>query len=325
MKSSKIVIAKELSLFEKKFNDTIEKTELPEEIISYIKKSQGKRLRPILTILITKIFTNKIDIFTYRSAILVELIHFSSLLHDDVIDDAKFRRKNKTINILYDDKTAILLGDYLFSFALKSASEYHYDYLINVMANAIKDLSLGELLELEISKNNNFDENKYIETIKLKTASLISSCFEIACYTSKIDKTKSQKIKQIGINFGLFFQIVDDILDYVGTDTGKTVGIDVKNCKITLPIILALKNMSPTVQNNFKKLWTESRTDDICEKITDTVISYKGIEESKLRAAQLLTSIISDMELYFPKNSNRDFLISTILNYSSRSNINPIK
>lgn len=320
MNINQLIIANEIKKFEKNFIDTLNATELPLEIVSYIKQSQGKKLRPLLTILITKIF-DKVDIFTYRAAVLIELIHFSSLLHDDVIDNAKFRRKKNTINSIYGDKTAILSGDYLFSFALKLASDYQYDSLINVIANAIKDLSLGELLELENSKNANFDEKKYFETVKLKTASLIASCFEIACLSSKNDKNKTEKIKEIGFNFGLLFQILDDIMDYVGKNTGKLIGIDIENNKITLPLILALNNMNPDEKKSFLLLWFDKKDKENIEKIINNVINFNGIKDSEEKARQLLMKIISDIKTHFPKNKYSEFLISTILNHCSSSNI----
>lgn len=255
-------------------------SEFPQHIFQYILSSKGKQIRPLLTFLSANLFGDN-NSTTQTAALIIELMHSASLLHDDVIDEAKIRRGIATINHKWDNKTAIMAGDFIFALAMKIATERNEHKLFDIISKAVMDLSLGEIKETEFSNNFSPDIHQYLEIIYLKTASLIACCFECGSFSVGASIENINLAKEFGKIFGLIFQIKDDILDYCGTNTGKEKGIDIKGKKLTLPLILAYQNMDINLQKQIKTIWNQTykSVEDI-NFIINKTIEFQGITKS---------------------------------------------
>ena len=243
-KKIKNPISQELKIFEKQFFSSVSsKIRLLDLILKYILKRKGKQIRPILVILFSKMFTNgKVSSKTYRAANLVELIHSASLIHDDIVDDSNIRRKFLTINALWKNKISVLVGDFFLSKALLlSTQNKDYD-LLDQVSNAVKEISEGELFQIQKSRSFNITEEDYIMLITKKTASLFSCCCMLGLISSGIEKNKN--VENFGLYLGIIFQIKDDLFDYSKKRIGKPTKDDLKSQKITLPLIYAIKKAS---------------------------------------------------------------------------------
>ncbi|MCT4622345.1 MAG: polyprenyl synthetase family protein [Schleiferiaceae bacterium] len=235
-------ISHEMEAFEPKFKQALAtKVPLLDKITHYIVKRKGKQLRPMLVFLSAKL-VGEVNESTYRGASLVELMHTATLVHDDVVDDANLRRGFFSINALWKNKVAILVGDFLLSKVLLLAVENKEHELLEIVATAVREMSEGELLQIEKARRLDITEDIYFEIIRQKTASLISSCCGAGAASVTDDKTTVNKLKEFGNLLGIAFQIKDDLFDYQLTNqTGKPSGIDIKEQKMTLPLIFALQ------------------------------------------------------------------------------------
>jgi octaprenyl-diphosphate synthase len=214
-----------------------------DEVAKYLVRHKGKQLRPMLTIVAAKTIGQPTQ-GSYMAAVVVELLHTATLVHDDVVDEAELRRGFPTINKIWKNKISILMGDYLLAKSLIIATEIGNIELMNVIANVAKSMSKGELLQIQKARKLNITEEEYFQLIKDKTASLISACCEIGAMTTSASDEDREKLKNFGMNLGIAFQIKDDLLDYqskVGV-LGKPVGHDLKDKKITLPLLYAFQN-----------------------------------------------------------------------------------
>ena len=253
-KKIKNPISKELKIFEKQFfNSVSSKVKLLDLILSYILKRKGKQIRPILVILFSKMFSNrKVSSKTYRAANLVELIHSASLIHDDVVDDSNIRRKFLTINALWKNKISVLVGDFFLSKALLlSTQNKDYD-LLDQVSNAVKEISEGELFQIQKSRSFNITEEEYITLITKKTASLFSCCCLVGLISSGNEKTKN--VENFGLYLGIIFQIKDDLFDYSKKRIGKPTKNDLKSQKITLPLIYSIKKASQADRRSMRSI-----------------------------------------------------------------------
>jgi octaprenyl-diphosphate synthase len=234
-------ILKEMEAFEPKFKKALASTvPLLDRITHYIVKRKGKQLRPMLVFLSAKL-VGEVNESTYRGASLVELMHTATLVHDDVVDDANLRRGFFSINALWKNKVAILVGDFLLSKVLLMAVENKEHQLLEIVATAVREMSEGELLQIEKARRLDIDEEIYFEIIRQKTASLISSCCGVGAASVSSNEEIIEKLKVFGNLLGIAFQIKDDLFDYQLTNqTGKPSGIDIKEQKMTLPLIYAL-------------------------------------------------------------------------------------
>jgi octaprenyl-diphosphate synthase len=213
---------------------------LLDKITKYILRQKGKQIRPVLVLLSAKMF-GPIQESTYRAASLVELLHTSTLIHDDVVDTADMRRGIPAINALWKNKVAVLVGDYLLARGLLLSLDYkEYEYL-HILSEAVKRMSEGELLQIEKTRFLDIDEETYFRIISDKTASLISTACKLGASSATTDQDSIQHLYDYGEALGIAFQIQDDILDYQGEKTGKPIGGDIKEKKITLPLIHALE------------------------------------------------------------------------------------
>lgn len=243
-KKIKNPISQELKIFEKQFFSSVSsKIRLLDLILKYVLKRKGKQIRPILVILFSKMFSNgKVSSKTYRAANLVELIHSASLIHDDIVDDSNIRRKFLTINALWKNKISVLVGDFFLSKALLiSTQNKDYD-LLDQVSNAVKEISEGELFQIQKSRSFNITEEDYIMLITKKTASLFSCCCMLGLISSGSEKNKN--VENFGLYLGIIFQIKDDLFDYSKKRIGKPTKDDLKSQKITLPLIYAIKKAS---------------------------------------------------------------------------------
>lgn len=242
-------IAADLEAFEKKFRQSM-KSNVPllDTIMTYIVKRKGKQIRPMFVFLTAKLFSGVTDT-THRAASLIELLHTATLVHDDVVDDSDERRGFFSINALWKNKIAVLVGDYLLSRGLL-LSVKHKDYnLLEIVSNSVKEMSEGELLQIEKSRNLNLSEDVYYDIIRKKTASLIASCCATGAASSGATLEQIEQMRLFGEKIGIAFQIKDDLLDYNDDDIGKPHGIDIKEKKLTLPIIYTINNADKPTRN----------------------------------------------------------------------------
>ena len=237
------IIGEELITFEKKFAGSVKSnTPLLDRIMKYIIKRKGKQLRPMFVFLSAKLHGD-INESTYRAAALVELLHTATLVHDDVVDESLERRGFFSINAIWKNKIAVLVGDYLLSKGLLlSTSNDDFEHL-HILSEAVKQMSEGELLQIEKSRTLNLEDSIYFEIIKNKTASLLSSACAVGAYSTSKDKTVTEKMKLFGEKAGIAFQIKDDLFDYGKEDIGKPTGNDIKEKKLTLPLIYTLNKI----------------------------------------------------------------------------------
>lgn len=236
-------IQSHLEVFEKKFRDSM-KSSVPllDIITRYIIKRKGKQMRPMFVFLSAGI-CGKINESTYTAASLIELLHTATLVHDDVVDDSNKRRGFFSINALWKNKIAVLVGDYLLSRGLLLSLDNNEFDLLKIVSNATKEMSEGELLQIEKARKLDIKEDIYFKIIRKKTASLIASCCASGASSVGSDKDTIEKMKQFGENVGIAFQIKDDLFDYeTSNSTGKPNGIDIKEQKMTLPLIYLLNN-----------------------------------------------------------------------------------
>jgi octaprenyl-diphosphate synthase len=213
------------------------------DILKYLFNKRGKQIRPIFVILSSGI-CNNINEKTYKAAALIELLHTATLVHDDIVDDADYRRGQFTINALWKNKAAVLLGDYLLAKGLLTALDNNYIELLKLVADATRKMSEGELLQIQTAKKRNITEDTYFKIIEYKTASLFSVCFKGGAFISGADNKTQEIMSQIGLYAGMAFQIKDDIIDLEPQNSEKPSFIDLKEQKITLPVIHALNNSS---------------------------------------------------------------------------------
>lgn len=241
----KAPIAGEMKEFESWFKDSM-KSSVPllDKIMYYIIKRKGKQLRPMFVFLSAALFRKPTDA-TFTGASLIELLHTATLVHDDVVDDAHRRRGFFSINALWKNKIAVLVGDYLLSRGLLLAVDNGQFDMLRIVSNSVREMSEGELLQMEKTRKMDIEESVYYDIIRKKTATLIAACCACGAASVGEDKETVEKLHKFGILVGMAFQIKDDLFDYgTSEDIGKPTGIDIKEKKLTLPIIYTLHQCS---------------------------------------------------------------------------------
>jgi octaprenyl-diphosphate synthase len=234
------IIEAELIEFERKFRQAV-KSQAPllDRITHYIINRKGKQLRPRFVLLSAKMF-GAISEKSYRAASLVELLHTATLVHDDVVDESMERRGFFSINALWKNKVAVLVGDYLLSKGLLLSLDNGDHEILSILSTAVRKMSEGELLQIEKSRKLNLKEDIYLEIIRNKTASLLASACAAGAWSTSLDQGITEKMRHFGETVGMAFQIKDDLFDYGAEDVGKPTGNDIKEKKLTLPLIYAL-------------------------------------------------------------------------------------
>ncbi len=237
-------IRQELQLFEQKFRQSVKSNvALLDRVMYYIVKRKGKQVRPMFVLLSAQL-CGKIGEPTYIAASLIELLHTATLVHDDVVDDAYQRRGFFSINHLWKNKIAVLVGDYLLSRGLLLSLEHNQHRILSITSTAVREMAEGELLQMEKARKLDIDESVYFDIIRRKTASLIAASCSAGAASSTDDEQLIEKLRRFGELIGIAFQIKDDLMDYGTADIGKPTGIDIKERKMTLPLIHALSKSS---------------------------------------------------------------------------------
>ncbi len=276
----KEVIKEDLKSFDKDFAQVMKsKVPLLDIITKYQLRRKGKQIRPILVFLSAKTISSPNEA-TSVAASLIELLHTATLVHDDVVDDALERRGFLSINALWRSKVAVLLGDYLLSRGLLLTVEKKKYELLEIVSEAVKEMSEGELMQIQKTRKLNITEEEYFDIITKKTATLLAACTACGARSVTTDPTEINKMKSIGINLGIAFQIKDDLFDYEkNTSTGKPKGNDIKEKKLTLPLISALSNAPATERTKIIRLINKSAgKKNTYITVIDFVHKYKGVE-----------------------------------------------
>lgn len=308
MKKANQLIAAELSEFERHFKAAVKsKVPLLDRIMQYIVKRKGKQLRPMFVMLSARL-GGAVNEKTYRAASLVELLHTATLVHDDVVDDAHERRGFFSINALWKNKVAVLVGDYLLSKGLLLSINNGDFRILQILSTAVKQMSEGELLQMEKSRSLNLDEEVYYDIIKGKTASLLSSaCGAGACSTFGQEED-IQRLESFGEKVGMAFQIKDDLFDYGAANIGKPTGNDIKEKKLTLPLIYTLNNTTPDIRRKIIYIVKNQNTrKDKIKYVIDTVREAGGIDYATEKMNQFRDEAL-ELLFHYPASEVRDAL-----------------
>ncbi|MBK7347230.1 MAG: polyprenyl synthetase family protein [Chitinophagaceae bacterium] len=308
MKFSANIIEAELKTFESRFSGAV-KSDVPllDTIMKYIIRRKGKQLRPMFVLLSAKLH-GEVNERSYRAAALVEMLHTATLVHDDVVDESMERRGFFSINAIWKNKIAVLVGDYLLSKGLLLATTNEDIQLLHILSEAVKQMSEGELLQIEKSRKLNLEEQVYFEIIKNKTASLLSSACAAGAWSTTQDKTITEKMKIFGKKTGIAFQIKDDLFDYGNQDIGKPTGNDIKEKKLTLPLIYTLNKVDkPTKRQIINIIKNENKNTSKVKEVIAIVQQTGGISyaEQKMNAYKLEALDILNQ---FPQGEVRDTL-----------------
>lgn len=312
----KFPIKKEMELFEGKFLKSMNSNvPLLNRITHYVVNRKGKQMRPMFVFLTAKMLSNgKINEKVFRAASVIELIHTATLVHDDVVDSSNMRRGFFSLNALWKNKIAVLVGDFLLSKGMLLCIDNDDFDLLKLISKSVKDMSQGELLQIEKARRLDIDEETYFEIVRKKTASLISSCCALGAAASGVSENKIDKLASFGEKIGVAFQLKDDLFDYGDKKIGKPLGIDLKEKKLTLPIIYSLNNSS-----NSKKRWLinciKNHNND--KKVIQEVILYVketgGIDYTISKLKLFQKEALKDL-YEFPDNQYKESLIE-LVNY----------
>ena len=286
----KLPIEKEMELFEKKFsNSMISKVSLLNKITHYVVNRKGKQMRPMFVFLIAKMNNQgAVNERTYRGASVIELIHTATLVHDDVVDDSDRRRGFFSVNALWKNKIAVLVGDFLLSKGLLLSIDNDDFDLLKIISVAVREMSEGELLQIEKARNLDITEAIYFEIIRQKTATLIAACCAMGAKSVHASEDKVEAMRSFGELIGIAFQIKDDLFDYSDQAIGKPTGIDIKEQKMTLPLIYAINNASSK-----DKSWL--------------INSVKNHNKDKNRVKQVIAYVKSNGGLDYAQQQMKDY------------------
>ena len=275
----KKVIDPELNEFEIRFKESLKgNTPLLDIIMRYIVSRKGKQMRPMFVFLSAKL-VGETNEATYVAASLVELLHTATLVHDDVVDDSPQRRGFFSINALWNKKIAVLVGDYLLSKGLLLATGNSEFRQLQILSDAVKQMSEGELLQIQKTRKLNFDEAVYFDIIRGKTASLLSSACAAGAYSTSNDEKITAQMKLFGEKVGIAFQIKDDLFDYGSDNIGKPTGNDIREKKLTLPLIYTLNNADRQTQRQLVYIMkNENKNPGKIKQVIDTVNQSGGIK-----------------------------------------------
>lgn len=306
-------VAEEMKTFQKTFRGAIHSdVKLLNLVSSYILRNKGKQMRPLFVFLTAKM-TGKITESTYTAASLIELMHTATLIHDDVVDESYERRGLFSMNAIWRSKLSVLMGDYFLARGLMLASRRRDHDLLDIVADAVNQMSEGELLQLQKSRKLNIDTASYYEVIRKKTATLIAACTASGAKSSGASQEEIDKVYQMGIDIGMAFQIKDDLFDYQPRGiTGKPAGNDLKEKKFTLPLIYAMEQSSRSEKRSILKLIRNgSMSSDKITQVVDFVNAHDGLTfaeqkmyEFKAKAEEVLN--------HFPDSPSRQSLLDLV-------------
>ncbi len=311
----KLPIAREMEEFEIRFREDM-KSDVPllDKITHYILKRKGKQLRPMFVFL-SAASCHQITESTFRAASLIELLHTATLVHDDVVDDSYERRGFLSLNALWKNKIAVLVGDYLLSRGLLLAVNKDESELLKIVSTAVREMSEGELLQIEKARRLDITEEIYFNIIRQKTASLIAACCASGAASAGGDKKMIEFFRTFGEKTGIAFQLKDDLLDYSSGDIGKPTGIDLKEKKMTLPVIHALQKASKTDKRKaIDIIKNHSDQSDKTAWVVDMVISSGGLDYASRKMTEIrdhCLTMIGELKNSQATNSLRELVLFT--------------
>lgn len=307
----------ELKAFNHHFSKSLKsKVGLVDLVTKYILKQKGKKIRPLLVLLSANL-CGTISERTYRGATLVELLHTATLVHDDVVDNADKRRGFPSINAVWKNKIAVLMGDYLLARGLMiSVDGNDFDFL-KVITDTVKRMSEGELLQISKTRKLNIDEETYFRIISDKTASLLETCCKIGAQSATKDENKIEAMRRYGEYLGLAFQIRDDVLDFVGSSKllGKSPGADIKEKKLTLPLIHALKSSTEGERKHIISLVKESDKQENINEVINFINRYQGIEYAEAKAKEFSENAKLQLDKFDDSESKKS--LENLINFVS--------
>ena len=306
-------VSNELKEFSKTFKRYLRSDiRLVEFAIKFILSQKGKKIRPLLVLLTAKVSGGVVE-RSFRGASLVELLHTATLVHDDVVDKAEKRRGLPSLNKIWGNKISVLVGDFLLSKGLMISVENNDFDFLRTITDTVKKMSEGELLQIYKAKKLDIDEEAYFKIISYKTASLLSTCCEIGARSTTDNPDKIEALRNYGEYLGIAFQIQDDILDFIGKTKifGKVQGIDLKEKKITLPLIYALNNSNKDESKNIIKVLKKGVNEDGIQNIVSFVIKNGGIDYSK-NVAQEFTQKAKDCLNIFEDSESKTSLLKLV-------------
>ncbi|MCC6601427.1 MAG: polyprenyl synthetase family protein [Crocinitomicaceae bacterium] len=302
-------IAAEMREFEMYFREAMRsENKLLDRVTHYIIRRKGKQMRPMFVFLCSRMFGQATP-STYVAASLIELLHTATLVHDDVVDDAQIRRGFFSVNALWKNKIAVLIGDYLLARGLLMSVDNNEFKLLHIVSTAVREMSEGELLQQEKSRLLNISESVYFEIIRQKTASLIGACCAAGAAAANAGKEEMERMREFGIAVGTAFQIKDDLFDYgYGKDIGKATGIDIQEKKMTLPLIYALNNSDKSVRKRMIDTVKNHNThSDRVKELIKTVRDSGGIEYAAKKMEDFREKAL-EILFTFPQNEARNSL-----------------
>jgi octaprenyl-diphosphate synthase len=310
-------VKKEMAQFEAYFGKTMQ-SEIPllKIILNYIFRRKGKQMRPLLVFLSSKL-NGEISESTYVAATFIELLHTASIVHDDVVDDSRERRGALSVNALWNSKIAVLVGDYMLSKGLLIGIQKNRIDMLEIISEAVQSMSKGELLQLQKARKLNITEDDYFKIIKCKTAALIAACTACGARSVTDDMNVIQLMKDLGEKIGIAFQIRDDIFDYESNGlTGKPHGNDIKEKKITLPLIYALSRSSLVQRKQILYIiGKKNKSRDEIDKVIEFVRQNQGIESAILKMNYYRNQAFAILDTYPEsdvRTSLKDFVTYTV-------------
>lgn len=273
------MIDAELQTFDHFFKEAV-KTNAPllDRIMRYVVKRKGKQLRPLFVLLSAKL-CGSLNESSYRAATLVEILHTATLVHDDVVDDANERRGFFSVYALWKTKASVLIGDFLLAKGLLLSLENNDYKILHILSDAVKKMSEGELLQLEKARTFNIEESVYYEIIRSKTASLLASACAAGAWSTGKNDAETEQLRLFGENAGMAFQLKDDLFDYASNKIGKPTGNDIKEKKLTLPLIYTLQNCSKTEKREIINIIkNKNNSSSHVKKVAEIVSASGGIQ-----------------------------------------------
>ena len=311
------LIDNELKTFESRFKDAAKSNApLLDRIMRYVVKRKGKQLRPMFVLLSARL-CGSITESTYRAASFVEILHTATLVHDDVVDDAAERRGFFSVYALWKTKASVLIGDYLFAKGLLLTLENNDYKILHLISDAVKKISEGELLQLEKTRTLNIQEDVYYDIIRSKTASLLASACAAGAWSASNDDDKTERLRMFGEFVGMAFQIKDDLFDYASDKIGKPTGNDIKEKKLTLPVIYTLKNCNRETRREIIYIIKNKNNDPAAiKKVADIVTHSGGIQYATDKMNEFYNKA-KEILYSFPDSDSRkgmEDLISFVIN-----------
>ncbi|HLF14943.1 MAG TPA: polyprenyl synthetase family protein [Bacteroidota bacterium] len=298
-------VDRELDIFDDRLRDAMKsRVAFVDLIVRYIVRQKGKRIRPALVLLSARA-CGEINESTYRGASLVEILHTATLIHDDVVDDADTRRGIASINAVWKNKIAVLMGDYMLAKGLLLSLDNDDFQFLKIISDAVRRMSEAEILQIAKSRDLDLDEPTYLRIISDKTASLLSTCCQIGAASVSRDGSRAEMMKEYGENIGMVFQIRDDLLDYTGRKsiTGKPTGIDLREKKLTLPLIHSLAQAPKAESRRIISLIKNGASGKDIQRIVEFAEGYGGIEYALNKAGEYSSRAVAALGALPPSES----------------------